>query len=379
MTEPSSSRPQPLAPGDRIPSFRARSAAGRDFQFDTAAGRWLVLGLIGSAGPAPLAERCAAVLAASDVFDDRHASLFLVSNEAADEAEARLAERLPGRRVFWDTELAIPRLLGALEGPDRLRPGWLVIDPALTLHRIIPLRRDGSDLPELLALLRNLPPPARPFGFELPVPILILPDVFEPAFCDHLIHLYESHGGAVSGFMRDQGGQTVAVHDKGFKVRRDHTLTDPGDIRAAQARILRRVIPQIERVHFFRATRMERYMIGCYDAGEGGHFQPHRDNTTLGTRHRRFAVSINLSDDFDGGEVGFPEYGPRSYKGPKGSAVVFSCSLLHSVSRVTCGRRYAFLPFLYDEAAARLREANAAQVPNAAGYRADTAGTQPSG
>jgi predicted 2-oxoglutarate/Fe(II)-dependent dioxygenase YbiX len=37
---------------------------------------------------------------------------------------------------------------------------------------------------------------------------------------------------------------------------------------------------------------------------------------------------------------------------------VFSCSLLHAVSRVTRGRRYAFLPFLYDEAAAAVRDAN---------------------
>lgn len=38
--------------------------------------------------------------------------------------------------------------------------------------------------------------------------------------------------------------------------------------------------------------------------------------------------------------------------------MVFSCSLLHSVSKVTAGRRYAFLPFLYDDAAARIRDAN---------------------
>jgi hypothetical protein len=33
-------------------------------------------------------------------------------------------------------------------------------------------------------------------------------------------------------------------------------------------------------------------------------------------------------------------------------------SLLHEARPVTAGRRYAFLPFLYDEAAARLRLAN---------------------
>ena len=56
--------------------------------------------------------------------------------------------------------------------------------------------------------------------------------------------------------------------------------------------------------------------------------------------------------------MGFPEYGSRSYKAPPGGAVVFSCSLLHAVSQVTEGRRYAFLPFLYDDEAAKVREAN---------------------
>jgi predicted 2-oxoglutarate/Fe(II)-dependent dioxygenase YbiX len=111
-------------------------------------------------------------------------------------------------------------------------------------------------------------------------------------------------------------------------------------------------------VHQFQVTRMERYIVSCYAAEDGGHFRAHRDNTTKGTAHRRFAVSINLNGDFDGGEVSFPEYGPRSFKAPPGGAVVFSCSLLHAVSQVTRGRRYAFLPFLYDDAAARIREEN---------------------
>lgn len=81
-------------------------------------------------------------------------------------------------------------------------------------------------------------------------------------------------------------------------------------------------------------------------------------------------MSINLNDDFEGGEVSFPEYSPRGFKAPRGGAVIFSCAMLHAVGRVTAGRRYAFLPFLYDDAAAKIREANAARVPTAAGYRA---------
>jgi predicted 2-oxoglutarate/Fe(II)-dependent dioxygenase YbiX len=141
-------------------------------------------------------------------------------------------------------------------------------------------------------------------------------------------------------------------------------------INQTQARINRRVAPEILKVHQFRVTRMERYIVSCYAGEDGGHFRAHGDNTTAGTAHRRFAVSINLNSEFEGGEVIFPEYGPRSFKPPPGGAVVFSCSLLHAVSRVTSGRRYAFLPFLYDDAAAKIREANAAKLQDGNGYRA---------
>jgi predicted 2-oxoglutarate/Fe(II)-dependent dioxygenase YbiX len=117
---------------------------------------------------------------------------------------------------------------------------------------------------------------------------------------------------------------------------------------------------------------MERYIVCCYAAEDGGHFRAHRDNTTKGTAHRRFAVSVNLNEDFDGGEVSFPEFGSRSFKPPRGGAVVFSCSLLHAVSRVTRGHRYAFLPFLYDDAAARLREANTQFLAEGGTYRSAT-------
>jgi len=182
--------------------------------------------------------------------------------------------------------------------------------------------------------------------------------VFEPAFCRHLIRLYEQHGGEESGFMSDVRGKTVTIHDHGHKRRKDYIVKDQELIKETQRRISRRVIPEILKVHQFKVTRMERYVVSCYAAEDGGHFQAHRDNTTKGTAHRRFAVSIILNDDFDGGEVSFPEYGSRGFKPPPGGAVVFSCSLLHAVSRVTRGLRFAFLPFLYDDEAAKIREAN---------------------
>ena len=87
--------------------------------------------------------------------------------------------------------------------------------------------------------------------------------------------------------------------------------------------------------------------------------------------HRRFAVTLNLNvEDYDGGELRFPEFGARRYKRPTGDAVVFSCSLLHEALPVTRGERFAFLPFLYDETAAALREQNNPHVDPAIGeYR----------
>ena len=91
-------------------------------------------------------------------------------------------------------------------------------------------------------------------------------------------------------------------------------------------------------------------------------FHPHRDNTTQGTAYRKFAGSVNLNDDFEGGDLRFAEFGPTPYRPPAGGAVVFACGLMHEAMKVTRGRRYAFLPFLYDEAGAEVRSAYQARV-----------------
>src|SRR5204863_501301 len=91
-------------------------------------------------------------------------------------------------------------------------------------------------------------------------------------------------------------------------------------------------------------TRTERLLVSCYDAGDGGVFHPHRDNTTQGTAHRRFACSINLNADFEGGDLRFAEYGPATYRPPPGGAVVFSCALMHEATQDARGMRWFFDP-----------------------------------
>ena len=100
--------------------------------------------------------------------------------------------------------------------------------------------------------------------------------------------------------------------------------------------------------------------MSCYDATTGGHFRPHRDDTTRGSAHRRFAISINLNaEEYEGGLLPVPRVWSHDVpRTPPAGAVVFSCSLMHEVMPVTRGRRFAFLPFVFDAAAARIREAN---------------------
>lgn len=352
-----------LGAGDPAPWFKQRSFGNPTYSFDTAAGRYLVLCYFASAADEHSQAAFEAVLERKDIFNDDIASFFGVSIDPSDESQKRVGDSYPGYRFFWDFDGKIGRLYGTLpieEKKDQVevRRIWFVLDPTMRLMRVIPFRPDRSDIAELIDFMSRLPEPSRYAGFEVSAPILILPQVFEPEFCQMLIGLYDENGGQESGFMREKDGKTIGVTDHSHKRRKDYHIADAELIKQTQQRILRRVVPEILKIHQYRVTRMERYLVGCYSAEDGGHFNSHRDNTTSGTAHRRFAVSINLNDDFDGGEVGFPEYGPKRYKAPAGGAVVFSCTLLHSVSRVTRGSRYAFLPFLYDDAAAKIREEN---------------------
>jgi predicted 2-oxoglutarate/Fe(II)-dependent dioxygenase YbiX len=159
--------------------------------------------------------------------------------------------------------------------------------------------------------------------------------------------------------MREIDGKTVGLIDHSHKRRQDCLIDDEALRSALRTRIQTRLVPAIEKAFQFRATHVERYIVACYDADSGGYFRPHRDNTTKGTAHRRFAVTINLNaEDYDGGDLRFPEFGPRLYRAPTGGAVVFSCSLLHEATPVARGTRYATLPFLYDEAGERVRQEN---------------------
>jgi predicted 2-oxoglutarate/Fe(II)-dependent dioxygenase YbiX/peroxiredoxin len=352
-------RARPLTVGEPAPSFLARSTTSPRFHFDTVAGRYVALCFFGSAAD-PASRRILddILQARPQHFDDFTACFFGVSTDPDDERLARVQEHVPGVRFFWDFDRSICHLYGA-DHDGVFFHHTVLLDWRLRALAVLPFDPPETHVPRLLDALAACPPPEPPTMAADQAPVLVVPRVFDPELCRVLVGYFQSHGGDDSGFMLQDGGRTVEISDHTFKRRRDCAIQDESIRRACMVRVHDRLAPEILKAYQFRATRIERYIVACYDAADAGFFRPHRDNTTTGTAHRQFAVSLNLNTGaYDGGLLRFPEFGGRLYQAPAGGAVVFSCSLLHEATPVTRGQRYAFLPFLYDDAAAEIRERN---------------------
>ncbi|MDB5696497.1 MAG: redoxin protein [Sphingomonas bacterium] len=349
MTQP----PRRPGWGEALPLFRAHSPDGHETDGNDVAGGRAALVLFAGLGSHPAVAAALATAATHRaVFDDVHASFYGVTIDPADVSEQRLCERLPGWRVMMDADHAFSRRCGAIDTAGGYRPYWLLLDRTWRVVGWFEIDQGEA----AIAALRQLATGA----FEADwAPVLMVPHVLEPEFCRRLIDEHGAHTADPGGVMREQDGMTRLVIDPAVKLRRDHRLRAGPLVEQLTTRLAVRLAPMIKRAFQFDVTQVERLLIGCYDAEDGGHFGAHRDDSTRGTVHRQFAVTINLNaGDYAGGELCFPEFGQRRYTPPTGAALVFSCSLLHRVMPVTRGRRYAMLPFLLDSKASELREAN---------------------
>lgn len=367
--------------GEPAPSFFAATPTNPRYRFDSVAGRCVFLAFLGTPTGRATTQLVQEILAARAAFDDRLACLFFVVSDPLDIDRFGIRQEVPGLRYFMDYDNAIATAYGyAVQGSDEVACGVTLLDRGLRGLQSLTVTPGRPVIgPMLQALQRLAAAFAKAPGVDH-APVLVLERIFEPAFCRTLISYYEAHEPKDSGFMREQAGFTVGTIDHGFKKRQDVTIGDHALAQAAMGRIFRRLVPRIRDAFQFEVTRMDRSLIACYDAARGGFFRPHRDNTTKGTAHRRFAVSLNLNaEEFEGGELRLPEFGDRSYRAPTGGAVVFSCSLLHEALPVTAGRRFAFLPFLYGETDARLRLENRRFLDVKHGGDADVEAALPQG
>jgi peroxiredoxin len=344
-------------PGEPAPFFAAATDGVDRYSLDVAAGRWIVLMVFGSAAEPSCHDALLHALTRAELFNGIDAAFFGVSVDPADKTQRGLANLEPGIRFFWDFDAAVARLYGLADNAG-MRPAVFLIDPAFRIAMVAPIEATSAVLDRLTAELAVAAVPAET-GIA---PVLTLPRIFEPEVCEALIAYYHAHQASPSGFAVDVGGRTVQHLDPRLKRRTDVFIDTDEIVDALRERLEARLFPMVRRALGWQARHIERYLICRYGDEDQGFFSRHRDDVTAGTAHRKFAVSLNLNDGYEGGELRFPEFGQRAYRPPAGGATVFCCSLLHEATPVTRGERFVFVPFLYDEEGAAIREANLSKV-----------------
>ena len=238
-----------------------------------------------------------------------------------------------------------------LSSAQALAPVVFVLDPN---QRLISLKQgaigNASALPKFaLQEVTKIAPKGEPRIFSEVAPVLFIPNVFNRDYCQHLIELWKTGGHTDGLIVKGEGEDPQQKVDYGNKRRKDHTILDSEQLGKITNMLGQRMGPELLKNYYINGWNFEPFKIGCYTDTDAGFFMAHRDNISLNVKGRRFAISINLNvEDYEGGDLRFPEYGIDLYRPPTGGAIVFSCSLLHEVLPVSKGRRFVFLTFLSD-------------------------------
>lgn len=356
---PQSAQPAPLEPGDFLPGFVLKDPLVRPVGIPRDLSGKAVVLLFFPSYSAPGVQQILKGFAERGAALAERADLYAVTNESLEKNAMAAAACKAPITFLSDADGRTTRAYGLATGqPVAFGMSHVCCFVADSNGRLLAADKQvgtPDHAAQVLALLEQHAggPSQEIRGFA---PLLMVPRAFDPAFCRELIEAYESGKKIVSGSLRDYpDGRQVHHVERKVKSRTDHFLEGPIAERA-RAYLRRRVVPEIHKAFSFQATHFEHFKIACYTASEGGHFSPHRDNLTPAGAHRRFAMSINLnSEDYQGGTLRFPEYGPALYKPATGEAVVFSCSLLHEAMPVTEGTRYVLLSFLYGPEDEKLR------------------------
>lgn len=351
-----------LAPGDRGPNFLLPDTTGRVWMFyERVRGNPFILLFVGDAAEPAGREALSAAAALQDRYEAAGYDIFAVVIGEAGAAEA--AARASGGRfmIFADPLGKITGGYLAASGLSQAGRGCLLFDANQRLLMAEPLAADSPG--RALERLVSLCPAAEGRIAASVAPVLIVPRVLDAAWCRDLIARWESdHEEGTVGSVVGGTEVTRVYHD--VKRRRDHRIMDTEVNRQLADLIGRRIAPELNKAFCFREFRFDRFIVTCYDAERGDYFRRHRDNISPETSDRRFALTLNLNtEEFEGGELWFPEYGPDRYRPETGAAIVFSCSLLHEALPVTKGRRFTLLNFLRDLGERRAVPVSAAPPP----------------
>lgn len=342
--------------GDIAPEVNLHDEIGRPFTSgaDYLAGRPLIL-LLTPGKPSEVAEaEIREFLEAEERFCDLGVNMALLSLETSIDAlraeKKRLAFPWP---AISDPTGSVFALYGLVKNQDMPNP------VALRTAVMTPLRRVSAiyDAPALSGHAQRTQEHIKRISEReeglapLHAPVLVIPGVFSHEECDDLVAYFERESHAVDISRNNPKHKEVDVKSPTFEYNRqdriDLVIRHQQTNSTIEQRLFQRVVPMVKKALGFEIARREPFVIARYDGPREGIKIGHRDNVTAATAHRKFALSLNLNDDFEGGEIVFREFSPRGYRGAPGTAFVFSSSLLHEVLETTRGRRYVMISHFF--------------------------------
>lgn len=188
--------------------------------------------------------------------------------------------------------------------------------------------------------------------------ILIQPDVLNQSGLDALHNLIRSSKRSdlqiFDAHTANKTGKTEWTLDKNVRDTQ-HVSLDP--VMPQVAALLKRIVTDIINPYYgFEIKDAELPQLLCY--GVGGHYHPHVDAEGIwvnpdGTKEwrknidRDLSVLLYLNDDYEGGELVFPELHIR-IRPKKGMLIAFPSThhYLHGVEPVTNGERFAIVTWM---------------------------------
>ncbi|WP_282608137.1 2OG-Fe(II) oxygenase [Pelagibius sp. Alg239-R121] len=335
-----------LEAGDRIDPFSLPDQDGFTFQSlsDTVAGLPMLLVFECSRGEAdPDFERDL-----SDLRDQLDPGLtddvvILAITRRTEGENGHLRDRL-GLSIHFLSDLQglLFRACGLEPAPSGCGVVALVLDQQARVCGIMGGR--GGYIRQALDLLKATADEQEHDRLRAHAPVIVVKRVLTPEDCARLIQIWHqpvpvwTTDGLVCDGHEAEPGDFKVQGEEPYKVLQ-YVVRDPQIQRYLDAKIIRRIKPEVEKAFQTGFSKREEYRIAAY--GPGDYLAPHRDNPTAKTRHRRFTVSVTLNaEEFEGGALQFREYGGQEYLVETGCAIIWSCSLLHEVRPVTAGRRF---------------------------------------
>ncbi|MEP3421276.1 MAG: redoxin domain-containing protein [Erythrobacter sp.] len=346
---------QSLWPGALVTPFESRDEDGRRINLadDHLSGHYLLLVFLSDPQDEQTIPLLRSLAQFDGQFDDANATVIAISASSDAKANKKL-KRAAGFPwpIACDPSGAIFASYGLHKGSDRAARVVLVT-PYRQIRTWFDLKEDASvTLKTVMDLLENTQA-AEELRWSPPhAPILVVPNVLSPEECGKLVESVETD----TPFLVRQpspgevaGNYKIPVYEHHRQDRVDLIIKDRNTLAFLDERIFGRITPMIKKAFAYDVTRRENLHIARYVGQREGIEMGHRDNTEPPGAHRRFALSMSLNDDYEGGEIAFNEFSPKGYRVPAGSAMVFSSSLLHEVQETTAGVRYNLISHLFND------------------------------